>query len=366
MAEPSGQVPSAQMPSAPPKSAATSKRLSVILAAVGFLSSLALEFIHVQTYVLPSASSVCSVSDGFDCASVAASAYSVFLGLPWALWGAFGFLGLLIAAIRGSRLLVPLSLVAALVSVGLFAVSLAKIGSICLFCELAHALAVALAAVAWNQRHSLQAPDLDSYLYALALPLCLAAVAWIGIPRYWAAHSYRGAPSLPTGMTAEGDPWIGAEKPSLVVHEYTDYACPHCKAATVRSLRLLGKHSHVRLVRHQHPRMRCKGTAPSSCETTRAALCAMDQGRFWQADRWLFTFPEVGRPIDRKRMATDIDLDLARFSACMDLPATYDRANEKYRQTVKRKIVETPGYTVDGRPGRVPQAELGRVMAEAD
>lgn len=362
MAEPSEGVPSA--PVRAPARAST--RLPAILAAVGFLSSLALEFVHFQTYVMPSTSSVCTVSAAFDCTSVAASTYSVFLGLPWALWGAFGFLGLLVAALRGSSLLVPLSSIAAVVSLALFAISLGKIGSLCLFCEVTHVAAIALAIATWKQRRSLAPVDADALLFGLALPAGLAAIAWFALPSYWSAHSYRGAPNLPTGVTAEGDPWIGAKEPSLVVHEYADYTCPHCKVATVHSLRLLGKHSKVRLVRHQHPRMRCKSSAPSSCESTRAALCAMDQGRFWQADRWLFTFPEVGHPIDREKLASDVKLDLQKLRACMDLPATYDRANETYKQTVKRKIVDAPGYTVEGRPGRISQAKLSAIMAEAD
>src|SRR5690606_29183196 len=75
---------------------------------VGLILSLVLEYVHAKTFLVPAADSFCSVGESFDCAAVASSKYSVFLGLPWALWGLLGFMTMLIASLRRSLWLWPL------------------------------------------------------------------------------------------------------------------------------------------------------------------------------------------------------------------------------------------------------------------
>src|SRR5688572_10262935 len=98
-------------------------RLPGSLAAVGLLLSGILEWVHIQTNVFPAADSYCSVGEKMDCAAVAASPYSVLLGLPLAVIGMYGFLALYLAARARSVWLLPLSGLAALASLGMFALS---------------------------------------------------------------------------------------------------------------------------------------------------------------------------------------------------------------------------------------------------
>ena len=88
----------------------------VVLAALGLALSLALELLHVRAYLQPSASSFCAVGERLDCTSVALSRYSVLLGVPVPLWGALGFVAILVAAVRRSRWLLPLTGAAAVAS----------------------------------------------------------------------------------------------------------------------------------------------------------------------------------------------------------------------------------------------------------
>ena len=59
---------------------------------------------------------------------------------------------------------------------------------------------------------------------------------------YWGAFGWKGDVPFPHGKTAEGYPWIGAENPKLVLNEFTDYACPHCKVASTQTLKSLAAH----------------------------------------------------------------------------------------------------------------------------
>jgi uncharacterized membrane protein len=293
-------------------------RLPGFLAAVGLLLSSILEWIHIQTNVFPSADSYCSFGQRLDCAAVAASPYATVGGIPLAALGMFGFLSLWLAARRKSVWLLPLSGLAALASLALFVLSAAVLGTFCLLCEAVHLTAIALFVVVWKRRAALGGAlsDRTSLLYVVGFPALLLFATWISIPPYWAAFSYKGDPPLPTGTTEGGDPWIGAAQPKHTIDEFTDYSCPHCKVAAARSLRLLAKHDDVRLVRHQNPRMHCRpGT--SGCLAARLAGCAAKQGRFWQADRWLFAHTDPKhRQVDISAFASDVRLDEPKLRAC--------------------------------------------------
>jgi uncharacterized membrane protein len=325
-------------------------RLPGFLAAVGLLLSGILEWVHIQTNVFPAADSYCSVADKMDCAAVAASPYAVVLGLPVPVIGLYGFLALYLASRARSVWLLPLSALATLASVGLFALSAFALGTFCLLCEAVHLTAIALFFVVLRRRQALTGTFADRgvQLSVLGFPALLALATWVSIPPYWAAFSYKANPPFPTGLTADGNPWIGAAEPKHVVDEFTDYACPHCKVAAARSLRLLSKHRHVRLVRHQNPRMGCR-VGTSACFTARLAVCAAEQGRFWQADRYLFAYADARKRMDLADFSRAVRVDRPQLERCLTAPATYERAERSFRLATKQHVRETPGYLVDGK-----------------
>ena len=325
-------------------------RLSVFLAAVGLLLSLLLLGVHAQTYLTPAQGSFCTATSTLDCAAVAASPQSIALGLPWAVWGSAGFVALLQAARTRSRLLLPLSGAAALVSLGLFLISLLQLGALCLLCELVHVTTFALLVIAIKSRAtaSRSAVGKDALAQILGFPALLLLATWIALPRYWVAFSYRGQPHLPTGQTPEGEPFIGAASPRLVVHEFTDYQCPHCKVASTRSLRLLARYPDVQLVRHDTPRMSCE-PGIDACRATRAAICAEAQGKFWQADRWLFAFANPREPFALEKLALDLKLDPQQLESCFESKETYAKATAKFKEARAHKARFVPSYWIDGK-----------------
>lgn len=328
------------------------------LCALGLLLSAWLEVIHVRTYLAPTRESFCSLGSNFDCVSVAASRASTFLGVPWAVWGMLGFIVLGTAVLRRSLWLVPLALGGAAVSLLLLAVALFSVGSICLVCEAVHVVTWLVAGLSLWARSSLRRDWSDgTTLYAVFVPsLTLALTAALFLPRYWAAFSYKSDPPFPTGKTAEGEPWIGAEEPLLVLHEFVDYRCPHCAAASTRTLRWLEKEPGLRVVRHQQPGSMCR-VGTRSCQAVRLAYCAEEQGKFWRADRWLFAHAVGGKPVDSRAMARDLQLDPVALDTCSRRADVYDRATREYRYAKSQKVIDVPGYVVLGRRLRPHQLE---------
>lgn len=333
------------------------RRLPIILAAVGVLFSAWLWVIHVRTYVAPRASSVCSINETFDCARVAASSSSIFLGLPLAAWGVVAFLAIVGLAWRRSVLLLPVSVVMALGAIVLTLVQILTIHSLCFVCEGAHTVSLVLALVVWKRRaeFTLDWKDEPTLKYGVVVPGSVLLALYMFMPRYWGAFSYKAPPPFPTGMTEEGYPWIGSENPRITIHEFTDYRCPHCAHGSARSLRKLATKSDVRIVRRQHPRMHC--TVESACQAVRVAYCAEAQGKFWQADRYLFENLDPKRTLDLERIADDLELDGAKLGACYRDPKTQERANEEARFAFKNRLVDTPSYMIDGKRVKLDELE---------
>jgi uncharacterized membrane protein len=337
-----------------PASPARAARLpAVILALVGLALSLVLEFIHYRAYTAPSAHSFCTVGAALDCTSVALSRWSLVLGVPMPLWGAAGFLALLVAAWQRSRWLLPLSALAALASVALLVIELVAIGAVCLLCEGIHVVSLLLLAVAWRGRGSLHKPlrDRDDLLFIFAPAAGILIALALFLPRYWGAFNWRGDIPFAQGKTEDGFPWIGAREPKLVVQEFTDYSCPHCKVVSNRTLRLLAEHpNELRLVRRQYPRMSCPQGSSAHCQLARIAYCADEQGKFWQADRWLFEHATGRHEVQLEDAAGGIGLDQASLKACIERPDIYTKADEASRFARKKRITGTPYYIVGDKP----------------
>ncbi len=323
------------------------RRLPALLAAVGLLFSVLLEALHVQTYLWPSDSSFCSLGESLDCVSVASSPTSIFLGLPWAIWGVVGFAALLVAALRRSIWTLPLSLVSAVVSIALLVVELRVVGSICLLCEVVHVVAVALASISVVQRKSFVVDwkQIRTLWLVFALPLSLLGSAFLFVPSYWGAFSWKSEPPFATGRTAEGYHWIGAAQPTLTINEFTDYECGHCSVGSARSLGWLLDHPGLRIVRRQHPRVRCSA-GKTSCLAVRLAYCAEEQNRFWRADRWLFAHGPARQTVNPEDMARDLELDEPKLLACIARPDVVERAQADETAARKLRLVDTPAYLV--------------------
>ncbi len=335
------------------------------MAAVGLLTSLWLELVHYRAYTSPSVESFCSLGQTLDCASVALSRYSVLLGVPVPLWGVAGFLALLVAAWRRSAWLLPLAAFATAASLAFLALELFAIGSVCLLCEVVHVACAVLLFIAWRQRGTNTAPlaERDGLLlvFGPAVGIILALVLFQR--PYWGAFSWRGDLPFPQGKTEEGYPWIGAEQPTLEVHEFTDYGCPHCKAASTRLLQHVAEHpDKIRVVRRQFPRRPCPVGTASACQKVRVAYCAEEQGKFWFADRWLFEHGTGRTEVDLAEAARDIGLDQERLAACVVSDSAYVRAEAEARLARKKQIAGTPYYLVGGK--LVPPQDLGKLLDE--
>lgn len=337
--------------------------LPTLLAAAGLAVCGVLEWIHAKTYLMPSVDSFCAVNETFDCGTVALSRMSVLLGVPLPLWGAAGFLAMLVAAVRRSWLLWPLAGFAALASVALLVEELLHVGSVCLMCEAVHLLAVLLAVVAlrWHRKHG-RPVDRDAIISTFAVPGAIVVATAFVVPPYWAPLTWQDEVPHATGIDDDGHEWVGAEQPVLTIEEFVDYGCPHCALATNRTRRRLARDGdELRVVRRHQPRMRCN-ERNRGCIAARAAHCAGEQDHFWQMDAWLFAHYPGRRDVDVLDGARALGLDEPSFVLCLEDPATYAWADAEAKAARTLKITLTPTYLVEGR--KVMPSDLEAILDE--
>jgi uncharacterized membrane protein len=335
----------------------------LVLTVVGVATSSLLELVHYRAYAAPGEDSFCTFGAHVDCESVALSKYAVLLGLPLPIWGLVGFVTLGLCAWRGSRWLLPLSGLAALVGVALTGVSAWGVGAWCLACELVHALSLGIFALSWRARAELDGASSVQDGALLAAPaLGLLVATRLFLPPYWVLGDARTL-AFEHGRTEQGDPWIGAAEPRLVLQEFIDYTCPHCKVAAARSRAALAEHpNELRIVRRHHPRMPCQPRQEARCLPLRIAFCADEQDRFWQADRWLLSHSQGADVPDVARAARELELDGERLAACVASDATFERAVAEWKRAKKARLPGTPYYATDD---HIVTAAAARALIDA-
>jgi protein-disulfide isomerase len=95
------------------------------------------------------------------------------------------------------------------------------------------------------------------------------------------------------------------------------------------------------------------GTSGESQQAANAAMCALDQGRFWDYHNILFTNwigENVGSFTDARlvAMATSIGLDMTAFNQCFQADPYADQINQDFQAGKNMGVKSTPGIFING------------------
>jgi len=353
--------------------------------------------IHYYTHTDPAYHSVCAIDEKVNCETVAESPYSVFLGLPVSVWGLIVYVVAAALCLWGllpgrphpawpRGILIGVFTVGLLASALLAYVSFALIQSLCVFCVSLYALnlllsGIAIAALATAGLNPIRAliEDLRRPFAPILVTLLTAGVAAglaLLVPPYWVHPGWRDLPALPTGVTDEGNHWIGAEEPVIDVVEYSDYQCPHCRRAHrnmrtttaefADTVRLV--HRHMPVDHHCNPEVE-KPFHPRACELAKAVECAADQDAFWKMNDAVFSIQDQvsTADIDLEQLATQIGLDVPAFAKCMKAGVVMGRIRKDLRAARKLPIPGTPTYFIHSQPypGGIPAGIIRRAVDSA-
>lgn len=359
----------------------------LFLAAVGFFASLYLALSHYRNYTDISYSSFCAISKAINCDTVSQSSWSVLFGIPLALWGvfAYAFFFLLALAAQSNRperrglwdILFAFALICSAADIYFGYISAMVIQAYCIMCLLTYAVSFSLLFSTWiirrrfNEHSFFDGIRSASFFLRKDRRTCSALLCLLSafvclklfLPVYWIYEYPELSTDVHSGMTEEGHPWIGAEKPVIVIHEFTDYQCFQCSKMHFILRQLISQYSdRIRLVHYHYPLDKIH---PSSNQLSLLAIAAVNQGKFWQVNDALYAIIMNGvKEFNINKFARKSGLDADKLKKDMYSQSALKQLESDMRTGIKNKITGTPTFLIDGQvyQGYIPAEILKQIV----
>ncbi len=367
------------------------------LALVAGFAALATHFYLSRHYFelhlgLSSGSAVCNINKTFNCDTVAASKFSTLFGIPIAIWGlatqmilvlftlTFG-LGLSSDRTRMGRYALYLSLFVATTSVVMGTISMAFLGTYCLFCMVAYALSFTHLYAVWG----LQGPAPFNHCMK-DIKAAFTESRWIGIsvasiiPLTFLFNNmfldHFGGGLLKDAVESSFIGWQGAPQNNfteeglvkgpadarVTIVEFADFLCPHCKHAAPSLKVFAESHPNVRVIFKAFPLDgNCNASTEmpkgdgSRCLLTKTVFCAEKIAqKGWPVFEEIFARQEeffgVGTTADLlKDIVSRNGIDHNAMEACRNSEEMHKRIVDQSREGLNAKIEGTPSIFINGR-----------------
>jgi protein-disulfide isomerase len=352
--------------------------------------------------------SLCNISETFNCAAVAASRFSELMGVPMALWGASANLVLLLLLAyypftdENDKPVARLNLLLisgfiALMSIVMGAISAFALSRYCPFCIVTYVLSFVTFASLWLAlRRKKSASALlakSSFAFGGFVPaLSLSAVAFVGsfIANDQMKKSY-GFSDIAPFIQERIQEWqsepsvridtvqplvLGAapDKAKMTIVEFADYRCIHCKHAAPPLKAFVAAHPDVRLEFQAWPLDGECNTAISrangaSCLLARAVQCAENLGGAgWAAHNFIFENQDRFPSVESVRaflpsIASATSVPASEFQACAESTETKTAIEKQAAVGTALNLTGTPTIYVNGR--KLPGGQSIPVLTEA-
>jgi protein-disulfide isomerase len=154
-------------------------------------------------------------------------------------------------------------------------------------------------------------------------------------------------------LASQTNHYIGNEKATVRMYEFSDFRCPYCAKYNLES----GKKIFSKYVDQGKVYLGFVHLAILGEDSVRAAVaseCAAEQGKFWEYHDLLFAQREGGKTPDYstenlKALAQQLNLNSTRFAECLD--------SEQYAATVLQQtqfahqmgLTSTPSFLINGK-----------------
>ena len=369
----------------------------------GLADSIYLSVHHYLVYTDIGYESFCAISKAINCDTVSQSPYSIFLGVPVAVWGVAGYLFCLLllpfafSADAGKKriwhLIFPLSLIFSLISIIFAVISNLYIHSYCIMCILSYGINFLLLFYSWLiiRRFGEKEGIIKGFWQDIKLvfnknklslsifaPYAVLAIsAFVYFPAYWNLSPPPLSANVPKGITEDGHPWIGgseiggSENPELVITEFADYLCFQCKKMHFFLRHLIEKNpGKIRLIHRHYPMdhnfnpIVKEPFHVGSGDMSLLSIYAAKEGKFWEMNDLFFSMKKTGDTIDIRELAEKTGLDADKLAA-----SRFDNDIRRIlwfdiRDGLKAGITGTPAYMINGKLyiGEIPAEILRKVV----
>lgn len=362
----------------------------------GLADSIYLSISHYHVYTDIGYRSFCAITRAINCDTVSQSPYSILLGLPVPIWGVIGYTFLLLLIPFACRkkadkkqiwaLLFFIMLIYSGYSIVLAVISTFYIKSYCIMCITTYAVNLLLLFYIWLIRKRFdpntgpifalkqdfiylwhiktRTIPVFSFFFAGIILLC------IFFPSYWQLAPPTISNDIPTGITEEGHPWIGAKNPKLTITEYADYQCFQCKKMHFYLRELIAKYPEkIRLV-HRHfpmdqefnPLVKERFHIGSGKMALMAEYAKM-RGKFWGMNDLLYQLSHKGF-INTRKIGAKIGLNYRDLALSSSDPVLRYALKHDIAVGIKLGITGTPGFVINGKTylGQLPPEIIKKVI----
>jgi protein-disulfide isomerase/uncharacterized membrane protein len=370
---------------------------------VGLADSIYLSIHHYLVYTDIGYESFCAISRAINCDTVSQSPYSIFLGVPVAVWGAAGYLFCLLllpfafnpdaAKKRMWPLFFAVTFVFSLVSIILAVISNLYIRSYCIMCVISYGINFLLLFCSFIIIRRFGESDgiLNGFkkdvefilgkkrLFSAVFSIYAVIVIFVFVfsPTYWNLELPPLSSDIPKGITEDGHPWIGgsqiggSDNPEIVITEFTDYLCFQCRKMHFYLRHFVEKNpGKIKLVHRHYPmdhRYNPIVKEPfhvGSGEMSLLAIYAVKNEKFWEMNDLLFSINSTENTVDIKKLAEKTGLDADRLAASIFDNDIRSKLWFDIRDGLKAGITGTPAYMINGKLylGEIPPDILRKVI----
>ncbi len=159
---------------------------------------------------------------------------------------------------------------------------------------------------------------------------------------------------------------MGNPNAPVKVVAYEDFQCPSCRIYTeqVESMLIQNeiKNGQVYYQFRNFPIIDRSSTTKESHQAANAALCAADQGKFWEYHGMLYANQEgenVGSFTDKRlqAFAQTLGLNMSEFNSCFSADTHQNQIDADYQAGQQAGVTGTPSVFVNGKevsPGYIP------------
>jgi protein-disulfide isomerase len=138
----------------------------------------------------------------------------------------------------------------------------------------------------------------------------------------------------------------GPQEAPVTIVEFSDFQCPYCARVAPAVKKLQETYGdRLRVVFRNYP-LPIHPNAPKAAE---AALCARDQGKFWEMHDKLFGNQQKLQVADLKATAAELGLDPEVFGQCLDTGRHEASWRADQGQGTAYGVSGTPAFFINGR-----------------
>lgn len=163
---------------------------------------------------------------------------------------------------------------------------------------------------------------------------------------------------------SEEDPVRGEKGAQLAIIAFTDFDCMHCKLALPTIERLLMEYKgKVRFVFKNFPRTL---KHPDAALAHEAALCAKEQGKFWEYHDLLFANQKQLKKGNLIKLAKEAGLDAGRFKFCLESGINTSKVFQDVKEGFDLGVRRVPTFFVGSKrlEGNVAYEEFKAAIEE--